>query len=246
MKAAFFTSLVTIILVCFSSVTTASPAHPSSFSQAKKLAKKMYSTQLPHTSFYCGCDINIKGKKWGPDFSSCGYQVRKQEIRAGRIEWEHIVPAWEFGHQKQCWQKGGRKNCKKDSGFKKMEADLHNLVPAIGEVNGDRSNFRFSQWNGKAKQYGQCHMIVDFKARKVEPPVNTRGKIARTYLYMKKTYGLTIAKSQLKLFNAWDKTYPVDKMECKRDKEIAKIQGNHNPFVSRHCGPKGGQQKVAK
>lgn len=247
MNAAFFTALLTVSLIILSPTTFASPAHPTSFSQAKKLAKKMYSAQLPTTSFYCGCDISIKGKKWNTDFARCGYQVRKQEVRAGRIEWEHIVPAWEFGHQKQCWQKGGRKNCtKKDAGFKKMEADLHNLVPAIGEVNGDRSNFRFSQWNGKAQQYGQCHMIVDFKARKVEPPVKTRGKIARTYLYMQKTYKLKIAKSQLKLFKAWDKAYPVDKMECKRDKEIAKIQGNHNSFVSNHCGPKGGQQRAAK
>ena len=81
-----------------------------------------------------------------------------------------------------------------------MEADMHNLVPAIGEVNGDRSNFRFSQWNGKADQYGKCAMIVDFKNRQAQPPAKARGKIARTYLYMQHTYGLKIASSQLKLF----------------------------------------------
>jgi len=47
----------------------------------------------------------------------------------------HVVPAWEFGHQLQCWQDGGRKNCGKNNPqFKKMEADLHNLVPAVGAV----------------------------------------------------------------------------------------------------------------
>lgn len=215
---------------------SASSSHPTSFSQAKRLAKDIYSKHLPNTSFYCGCDINIDGKKWNPDLQSCGYQVRKQLKRASRIEWEHVVPAWELGHQRLCWQEGGRKNCgKKDLLFKRMASDLHNLVPAIGEVNGDRSNYRFSQWNAKPAQYGQCAMVVDFKSRKVEPPSYTRGRIARTYLYMQNTYDFKIAKSQLKLFKAWDKTYPVDTIECKRDQAIAKTQGNHNPYVKERC-----------
>lgn len=225
----------------------ASPSHPSNFSQAKVRAKAIYQTSLPAISFYCGCDINIDGKQWQTDFTRCGYQVRKQEIRAKRIEWEHVVPAWEFGHQLQCWQKGGRKQCSgQDPVFTKMEADLHNLVPAIGEVNGDRSNFRFSQWNAPAGQYGQCAMVVDFKGRKVEPPTRARGAIARTYLYMQQTYGLKIASSQLKLFKAWDKSYPVDTIECKRDKTIATSQGNHNPFVLQQCQQQGLNQQVAE
>ena len=74
-----------------------------------------------------------------------------------------MVPAWEFGHQLQCWQDGGRKNCGKSDEFNRMEGDMHNLFPAIGEVNGDRANFRFSDWNGKPNQYGKCQMLVDFK-----------------------------------------------------------------------------------
>ncbi|QFU21306.1 endonuclease [Shewanella eurypsychrophilus] len=229
--------LLGLVLSLFASpLLLASSSHPTSFSQAKRLAKEIYSSQLPHTSFYCGCDIKIEGKKWNPDLQSCGYQVRKQQKRASRIEWEHVVPAWELGHQRQCWQDGGRKNCgKNDKKFRKMEADLHNLVPAVGEVNGDRSNYRFSQWNATPQQYGQCAMVVDFKSRKVEPPSYTRGRIARTYLYMQHAYGLKIAKSQLKLFKAWDKTYPVDTIECKRDQAIARTQGNHNPYVKDRC-----------
>ncbi|WP_283105898.1 endonuclease [Parashewanella spongiae] len=220
----------------FPDASHATPGHPTSFSQAKSKAKKLYKKQLKQKSFYCGCDIRIKGKKWQPDLTSCGFQVRKQVKRANRIEWEHVVPAWEFGHQLQCWQQGGRKNCKKmNANFKKMESDLHNLVPAIGEVNGDRSNYRFSQWNGKSYQYGQCNMLIDFKGRKVQPPVQSRGAIARTYLYMKQTYGLRIASQQLKLFNAWNKSYPVNPQECKRERAIALTQGNHNTFVHQAC-----------
>jgi deoxyribonuclease I len=209
--------------------------HPLSFSQAKRLAKRLYADNGLAQSFYCGCDIRMDNKHWQPDFTGCGYVVRKQPNRANRIEWEHLVPAWEFGHQRLCWQQGGRKQCQKDEAFRRMEADLHNLVPAIGEVNGDRSNFRFSQWNAKPGQYGQCAMAIDFRHRKAEPPGRARGPIARTYLYMQQTYGLDIAASQLKLFKAWDKSYPVDTIECTRDEAIATVQGNHNPFVQPHC-----------
>ena len=123
--------LLSLLLIALSSTAIAAP--PSSFSSAKREAVKIY--QDHPTSFYCGCNIQWQGKKGLPDLASCGYQVRKQEKRAARIEWEHVVPAWQFGHQRQCWQDGGRKNCKKkDKTFRLMEADLHNLTPAIGEI----------------------------------------------------------------------------------------------------------------
>nr|WP_256260811.1 endonuclease [Shewanella sp. NIFS-20-20] len=209
--------------------------HPRNFTQAKKIAQQMYLQLGPLQSFYCGCDIYVENNKWSPSFNACGYQVRKQVQRANRIEWEHIVPAWAFGHQRQCWQDGGRKHCRRDAEFVKMEADLHNLVPAIGEVNGDRSNYRFSDWNATPQQYGQCQMFIDFSDRKVQPPATSRGAIARTYLYMQQTYDLKIAKIQLQLFHAWDRKTPVTAPECRRDRAIAQQQGNHNPFVQSRC-----------
>jgi endonuclease I len=122
--------------------------------------------------------------------------VRKNENRASRIEWEHVVPAWQFGHQRQCWQDGGRKNCAKDPVYRQMESDMHNLQPAVGEVNGDRGNFMYSQWNGGEGQYGQCAMKVDFKEKVAEPPARARGSIARTYFYMRDRYELTSPASR--------------------------------------------------
>lgn len=210
-------------------------AAPTSFSSAKTAALKIY--QDNPTSFYCGCKIQWQGKKGTPDLQSCGYQVRKQEKRASRIEWEHIVPAWQFGHQRQCWQKGGRKNCaRNDQGFRKMEADLHNLTPAVGEVNGDRSNYNFSQWNGiNGATYGRCEMQVNFKQRSVMPPDRAKGSIARTYLYMSKQYGFRLSPQQSKLMQAWNKQFKASAWECERDNRIAAIQGNHNPFVLAAC-----------
>ncbi len=226
------------LLLTFGLLAIAAPSYadfPSSFGSAKKEAVKIY--QNHPVSFYCGCEISWHGNKGIPNLNSCGYQVRKQEIRASRIEWEHVVPAWQFGHQLQCWQKGGRKLCSKsDKVFRHMEADLHNLTPAIGEVNGDRSNFNFSQWNGSSGvSYGQCQMQVDFKQRKAMPPEQARGAIARTYLYMSSEHGFKLSSAQTKLMQAWNKTYPVNAWECERDKRIYQIQGNHNSFVYDQC-----------
>lgn len=210
-------------------------AHPANFSRAKKEAVKIYQD---HTkTFYCGCDFNFKGKKGAgkPDLKSCGYKIRKEKKRANRIEWEHIMPAWQFGHQMKCWQEGTQ-NCHKFPAFKKMESDLHNLVPAIGEVNGNRSNYRFTQWSGThGATYGQCPMQIDFKKRSAMPPASVRGNIARTYLYMSDRYKIRLSKSQKRLMSAWDKTDPVTKWECKRNKRIAAVQGNDNKFVTKHC-----------
>jgi deoxyribonuclease-1 len=204
----------------------------NNFSQAKAEAVKI---NQGAPTFYCGCNISWQGKKGTPDLPSCGYQARKNQSRADRIEWEHVMPAWQFGHLRQCWQDGGRKSCAKDAGYRQIETDLHNLQPAIGEVNGDRNNFMYGQWNGGEGQYGRCEMKVDFKAKAAEPPARARGAIARTYFYMRDRYQLNLSRQQTQLFTAWNKQYPVTSWECLRDNRIAQVQGNHNPYVQQAC-----------
>lgn len=211
------------------------------FRDAKKLLLKyVYNgkNSLLMNEFYCGCNIEKLGNKLVPDLNSCGYQVRKNENRANRIEWEHVVPAWEFGHQLQCWEDGkgkpggGRKNCEAVSEkFNKMESDLNNLWPSVGEVNADRSNFRYSDFGATASQYGQCKFVTDFKGRKVQPDTISRGQIARVYLYFKSQYDLDISDSQLKLFNAWNKMFPVTDVERERNSHIIKLQGHGNNYI---------------
>ncbi|MBY5922986.1 endonuclease [Ferrimonas balearica] len=212
-------------------------AAPQSFSQAKRMMFELYTGPLTSQTLYCGCNFAPQGKKLIPDLPNCGYQVRKQERRASRIEWEHVMPAWQFGHQRQCWQKGGRSECSKDSQFKAMEADLHNLYPAIGEVNGDRSNYRFSDWNGTPNQYGQCQMVVDFKGRQAQPPHAARGAIARAYLYMAEQYDLRLSAQQEKLMKGWHNSYPADAAECLRHRYVSQRQGWENRFTAEQCNP---------
>ncbi len=88
------------------------------------------------------------GKSGGRvDAQSCGLEARKQPKCAERTKWEHIVPAWTFGHQRQCWQQGGRKNCVgSDPAFRAMEADLYNFYPSVDEVN--RGSCELQLWIG--------------------------------------------------------------------------------------------------
>ncbi|MBV0931758.1 endonuclease [Marinobacterium weihaiense] len=211
---------------------------PSSFYSAKKILSREVYQSDDRVTFYCGCRFDeqpIPGKpertRLAPDAASCGLLPRKNANRAARIEWEHVMPAWEFGHQLQCWQQGGRKACRKDPVFKKMEADLYNLVPAVGELNGDRSNFRFGMIPGEPRLYGRCDFEVDFQGRVAEPPPHVRGDVARTYFYMADRYGVRLSRKQLQLFRAWAAEDPVDAVEQRRARRIQAIQGHANPFV---------------
>jgi deoxyribonuclease-1 len=220
-------------LVCLLSVSAL--ASDVTFVEAKKLLKKsVYFDQNKAGTFYCGCQWRWMGASGGRiDLASCGFEARKNQARAERLEWEHIVPAHHFGKARRCWQQGGRENCvKNDPVFGVMEGDMHNLVPSVGEVNGDRSNFQFSQFTPTTAQYGRCEMAVDFKNKQASPPVRSRGQIARVYFYMHDRYNLSMSRQQAQLMMAWDKQYPVDAREKRIHDRIAAITHVENDFVT--------------
>lgn len=200
-----------------------------SFSESKKLLKEIYKDN--QTTFYCGCKYDPFNKDNMIDRNSCGYVPRneltkkgKENERANRIEWEHIMPAENFGRHLSCWKDGGRKACSKDPIFNKMEADMHNLVPAIGELNADRSNFRYGADKPKVGMYGECKFEVDFDANRAYVRDEIKGDIARAYLYMSKTYNINLSDQERKLMKAWDKQDPIDEWEIDKNKRIEKIK----------------------
>lgn len=218
----------TLLLLCCCLALPVLAAPPRTFAEAKKIAGQLYARQS--VEFYCGC--RYQGNR--VDLGSCGYQPRKNPQRAARIEWEHLVPAWVIGHQRRCWQEGGRKHCaRSDETFRRAEADLFNLVPSIGELNGDRSNLPFAWLPQQPSQYGACPMVVDFKAGKAMPRARVRGMIARTYFYMSQRYGLRLSKQERRLFEAWSRSYPVQAWERQRNQRIACVMGWGNPFVGK-------------
>ncbi len=178
-----------------------------------------------------------------------GFYALKYRSRAYRIEWEHIVPAENFGRAFSEWREGhpdcinskgvpyqGRKCVLKvNKLFQRMHADMHNLVPSIGAVNAMRSNYRFIEFEKNMKNsFGSCPMKIS--DRMVEPPEWTRGQIARTYLYFTTVYPIyKLSKREEKLFQIWNKKYPPNVFECQRNQEIAQIQGNLNMITLKAC-----------
>lgn len=210
----------------------------NNFNDSKRVLKEI--TRAHPVSFYCGCDITFtsNGKKLGFDFSSCGFQYRKDEQRANRAEAEHIVPISWVGKRMQCWQNGGRKNCQKVSdAFNRAEADLVNLQYAIGEVNGDRSDFRYGQWaSDLGRAYGSCDVKIDFKNRQFEPRKEIRGWIARVHFYMYSKYGVELSRQQKNLMGEWVKLPPTQ-WECEYNAELKRRfgKGAGNPYTDRVC-----------
>lgn len=209
---------------------------PETFSQTKTILKK-YVEKSGDLDYYCGCPILVEGKKLTVDLAACGYEVRKNLERATRVEFEHVVPAYDMGRQFQCWQNGGRKNCSEnDPDFARMEADPINLLPTVGEVNGDRSNMRYGMLSPTdGFGYGQCGTRIDFASRTVMPRADSRGDIARIHFYFQQKYRMALSRQQTQLYNAWNKTDPVDARECNRNYLIYSRTGIQNPYVSAAC-----------
>lgn len=251
-----------------------------SFKRAKKELRKIYGGSYKggkHKALYCGCEFSrskISRK-------SCGYRPIRNDQKAQRIHWEHVVPASYFGRNFPAWKNGhpvcgsksskrnrsntnsyntntnntntnnvnsystkyskrgnrggfkGRKCARRASEqFRRMEADMHNLYPAEGELETARKNLAMGIISGEKRKYGACD--VEYTIHTIEPRPAVRGEIARAYLYMADTYPkyMHLTAKQRKMFLNWSKDDPVDEWEKIRNDKITKIQGNGNPYIS--------------
>jgi len=217
-----------------------------SFSKAKKLLLRDVYSKLPKSTIYCNATFNAKKIIVDPN----GFESNKYIKRGHKVEWEHVVPAENFGRTFVEWREGdprcvsskgksfkGR-NCagKVNNEYRYMQADMYNLYPAIGAVNALRSNYNFTMLNEPSKQLGGCEIQIISKISKAMPPDYAKGIVARVYLYMSATYPrYHVSNAQNKLFAAWSKRYPVTKVECKRNRLIESIQGNENSIMKALC-----------
>jgi endonuclease I/membrane-bound metal-dependent hydrolase YbcI (DUF457 family) len=206
------------------------------FEAAKRVLPRIFAGY--ETTLYCGCRYQSQTKRI--DWASCGYQPRQDRQRAASLEWEHVVPAAAFGRSFPEWQRG-HPTCGDQKGrdcvrqvqpaFRLMEADLYNLMPAIGEVNGRRSDAAMGELWGERREFGQCD--VEIAGGVIEPRPSVRGDIARIYFYMDWAYpgrGMVHAGNH-RLLEAWAAADPVDAWELERARRIEQQQGNRNPFI---------------
>jgi deoxyribonuclease-1 len=236
--------LILPVLISFSVSIYAQNQFISSFTKVKKvLHEKIYFDY--RKSLYCNASFSELKVVTLPK----GFHTNKYIKRSTKIEWEHVVPAENFGKSFTEWT-DGHPNCVRRNGdlykgrscankmneeFKYIASDMYNLFPAIGSVNALRSNFNFEILdNNIERDFGSCDMRIDNK--KAQPPEQARGRIARAYLYMDHTYAqFKMSSSQRNLMTLWDKQYPVSTWECLRAKRIKEIQGNSHLIYDEIC-----------
>jgi len=243
--------IVSIASLLLTLSLTAHAEPPVSFEDGKGQAEELW-WDIGSKSFYCACNYRkatVEEKKlrpgnlWvgGPD---CPYSPRNPITRSGnrnsrmdRIEWEHVVPAEWIATGFGC-QEDTRAACRKIDGFKEAEGDLFNLVPAIGELNGDRSSLLYGEDEEEERIYGQCDFeIINVRdttgnaLKLAEPNETIRGDLARIWFYMEQRYGVEIPLENQATLVHWNIQDPVDVSECDRTKVIAAEMGWDNPFV---------------
>lgn len=211
--------------------------------EAKSLArKKIYRDH--RVTFICQCSFDSSGTL---SESDCGYRPREKSEKGGLAMWRRVVPVNERASRLDCWRKG-HPDCFDDEGrrimgreccalpgvsekYRRMNADLHNIVPVIGELHDNSFHLAPGEVEGEKRLFGACDFEVDTENKIFEPAKSIRGDVARIHLYMDETYGVKIEGENRALLLKWHQEDPPDDWERERNRRIKKIQQNGNPFV---------------
>lgn len=128
--------------------------------------------------------------------------------------------------------------------------DLYNLMPCESKINRTKSNFPMGIVVSGDKGNGWTKVGEGTDGKKYwEPAAPWKGDFARGYMYMATAYQdynwkgeqalqilqqgayPTLQKWAYKLYIQWAKADKPDALEIKRNNDVAKIQGNRNPYV---------------
>lgn len=222
----------TILLLICLTVQSISMAHyAEDFTEAKKVARLIWAEH--RETFYCGCKYDRQGNI---DFKSCSFSPGNQ-YRSKRISWEHIVPVSWYGKQRPCWKKNQRQKpreaCRQqDPDFRRMEADLHNLVPALREINMKRKHYAYG--NLPPGSCMGCDFVVNNHLQMVEPRDEVKGMAARIMLYMIQKYNISIKEAQKQVLIQWNHRFPPDGWEKRWHEKVSTIQGDRNPYIDHY------------
>ena len=128
--------------------------------------------------------------------------------------------------------------------------DLYNLMPCKKEINTTKSNYPMGIVVSGDKGNGWTKVGEGTDGKKYwEPAAPWKGDFARGYMYMATAYQdynwkgdqahqilqqgayPTLKEWAYKLYIQWAKADKPNALEIKRNNEVAKIQGNRNPYV---------------
>lgn len=140
---------------------------------------------------------------------------------------EHVFPMSWVTKALRC---GDRQACRRNSRlFNTIESDMHNMYAARKDLNRERGAYPYREIAGERRVERGCDFEIDHRARVVEPRPASRGNIARAMLYMADRYDLQLYQRQMLL--QWHRSDPADDRERQRNRLIAEVQGNPNPWI---------------
>ena len=214
------------------------PSSLVSVETSKKELRQVYLNGGQTKTLHCGCFFDnlsqvFPGKCDSPSVKFYGRQVRKI------LGWMHAMPASVFAGSLKCWKKkvclspGGKPlNAADCCGttspkFKSMQADMHNLFPAIQTDTLANEDIDESPFGGMQEyQFCENKDRDSYGLRK-----EIRGDVARAHFYMSVRYKIRIPEEREGVLRTWHLNDPPDEWEEKRNTSIEMIQGNRNPFI---------------
>lgn len=144
---------------------------------------------------------------------------------------EHIFPMAWVTKALGC---GDRKQCRANSErFNQIEADMHNLYPALKEINKARGTLAYGDLAGERWLREDCDFEINKRLKRVEPRAEVQGDIARAMFYMSSQYDLEIYDRQRRTLLRWHEQDPPSVEERRRNDVIERLQGNRNPYIDR-------------
>ena len=111
--------------------------------------------------------------------------------------------------------------------YRRAEADLHNLWPAIGAINSSRGDRLFAEIPGEKRTLppSVADLNCDYERTKtaVEPRKAVRGDIARSLFYMHTEYELDL-RGMLPMLKRWNASDPPNANERWRNNRIEELE----------------------
>lgn len=213
------------------------PSQMISVELSKKELKKIYWEEGQNRTLHCGCAFD-KIQQLAPQTCAQGAKNGRTLEERKLLGWAHAVPVTTFAKPLKCWNEAlcplgrslgddGARCCNVISQkFKKREADMHNLFPAISLSVGEE--MESSPVFGGLEEYRFCS---EESKPVMNPRPGVRGEIARAYFYMSRQYKFEIAEKLEDRLREWHLEDPPDAWEEERNSLIDLVQGNRNPFV---------------
>lgn len=119
-----------------------------------------------------------------------------------------------------------------------MRSDLHHLMATFMHPNSVRGHMPFGIVTGNADYENKAGAKRGNGV--FEPPDAVKGRVARGMLYFYSRYkdsrmfgrtSVVFWNQQIELFLDWNRRYPPDAFEARRNDLVEQWQGNRNPFI---------------